>query len=137
MVQEVIQLLREYLAGNLSSEEFVIQYLALARILRDETLAALDKSPKVNQQLERVSMKHHKGKISALEYAEKWKYLTSQLEEVRVKPLSKEDEVLSHLFVEADAYREDPEEREEGLHIGDAELRAEVQKALEMLDTCS
>lgn len=132
-MQEIKQLLREYIIGSNSSEEFVIRYLALARNLRDETLMALDKSPEIKEQLDQLLVKRSKGTISELEYEEKWIYLTNQLEKVRVKPNSKEEKILSHLFVEADAYRENSEDREPGLHIGDTELKAEVQKALAIL----
>lgn len=133
-MQEIKQLLNKYLQGGISSEDFVIKYLALARILRDETLAALSKSPEIDEQLDWLLEKRFKEAISKSEYEEKWTYLTNQLVPVRVKPYSNEEKILSHLFVEADAYRENPEERESKLHIGDTELKAEVQKALEMLN---
>lgn len=133
-MQEIKQLLNKYLQDGISSEDFVIKYLALARILRDETLAALSKSPEIDEQLNWLLEKRFKEAISKSEYEEKWTYLTNQLEPVRVKPYSNEEKILSHLFVEADAYRENPEERESKLHIGDTELKAEVQKALEMLN---
>jgi hypothetical protein len=133
-MQEIKQLLENYLAGKVDSENFVIQYLSLARLLRDETQAALDKFPGLSDQLSGLFVKRFEGLISQQEYDEKWHQLTSQLGEIRVKPGSKEDEILSHLFVEADAYREDPESRDEGLHIGNIELKEEVVKALQMLE---
>ncbi|MCA9887812.1 MAG: hypothetical protein KC546_05545 [Anaerolineae bacterium] len=132
-MQEIKHLLHDYIVGGLSSEEFVIRYLALARSLRDETLMALDNFPDIKEKLHRLSLENYKGTISELDYGEKWVYLTDQLGAVRIKPYSDEEKILSHLFVEADAYRENPEDREPGLHIGDTELRAEVQKALELL----
>lgn len=132
-MQEVKQLLREYIVGDVSSEEFVIRYLALVRNLRDETLSALNRSPELKEQLDRLYTEYLKGEISEVAYKEKWRYLTNQLGELRLKPYSHEEKIISHLFVEADAYRENPEFREEGLHIGDTELQAEVQKTLDML----
>lgn len=129
---EIKQLLENYLAGKIDSENFVIQYLALARQLRDETHEALNKYPELRDQLSQLFVKRFEGLISQQEYGQKWHQLTSKLD-IRVKPASAEEGILSHLFVEADAYREDPEDREEGLHIGNIELREQVIKALQML----
>ncbi|MAU10070.1 MAG: hypothetical protein CL607_09635 [Anaerolineaceae bacterium] len=134
-MQEIKQLLHDYIVGVVSSEEFVIQYLALARTVRDKTWMVLDKSPEVKEQLYQLSVDRFEEKISELEYQQKWEYLTNQLEKVSVKPYSKEEKILSHLFVEADAYKENPEDREAGLHIGETELRTEAQKALDVLNS--
>lgn len=132
-MEQVKQLLRDYLDGKLTSEEFAIQYLKLARKLRDETRESLNQLPGLRQKLDQLFADRFNQVISESEYENRWHDLTGPLSGVTVKPFSEEDEILSHLFVEADAYRDNPADRQAGLHIGEDELRIQVAKALERL----
>ena len=132
-MEEIKQLLRDYLAGNLDSEEFVVQYIDLSRKIWDEQRVGLNKKPRIRDQFDQLVATRDKGAISQRKYLEKWKLLAAQIEEIELKPYSKHDEVISQLRDKADAYREDPAERVVGVHIGDAELKAEVEKALNLL----
>lgn len=132
-MDEMRQLLRDYLDGKLASEDFVMQYIKLADQIRDEVWQAFDKKPWIKEEIRKLAKQLSQGQITSQACFEERERLVSQLEPTRVVPFSREDEVLSHLYVEADAYEEDPQYRVEGLNIGEDELRAEVQKALDVL----
>ncbi len=133
-MEEMRQLLQDYLDGKLPSEQFVLQYIRLAGKFRDEQYEFIAKSPALGEQLRALFRQKIRGEISEENYQAKWHPLIDLLGPVTLKPYSKADEALSHLFVEADAYRENPEHREPGLNIGDEELRAVVEETLKSLD---
>jgi hypothetical protein len=132
-MDEIKQLLRDYLAGMLDSEEFVVQYLSLAQKLWDVQRVGLNRKSRIRDQFDQLVAQRDKGAISQRKYLEKWKLLAAQIEEVELKPYSKEDQTLSHLWNVGNNYREDPKERQAGGYIGDDDLRAEVEKALDQL----
>ncbi|MBA3867564.1 MAG: hypothetical protein H0X30_00265 [Anaerolineae bacterium] len=139
-MNEIKRLLNDYLNGLIPSKDFVTQFLALAGRFRDEALDLLSKNPELSTKLEKLFAKHVEGTISESEYQEQWQNLivqTKQGAEISIKPYSLEEEIISHLFVEADAYREDPKDRRKGLNIGDDELRTEVERTLEALNKSS
>ena len=133
-MEKVKQLLLAYLDNEISSEQFVMRFLDVWRKMRDEIYAALEIQPHLKQEYNKLGEKYHAGKISQADYLLKVQELIPSIANCEMKPNSKEDEILSHLMVEADAYREIPEDRQAGLHIGDAELRDEVLKALQQLE---
>jgi hypothetical protein len=132
-MEKVKQLLQAYLNEELTSEEFVTQFLNLWRKMRDEVYVALEIRPNLKHKYNKLSERYHAGKISQADYLLKLQELIPSIANCEMKPNSKEDEILSHLMVEADAYRENPEDRQAGLHIGDAELKDEALKALQLL----
>ncbi len=96
-MEQVKQLLRDYLDGKLTSEEFAIQYLKLARKLRDETYEALNQIPGLRQEFDQLFADRFNQVISESEYEKRWCDLTESLSGVTVKPFSEEDEIC-HIF---------------------------------------
>ena len=132
-MDEMRQLLRDYLDGKLASTDFVMRFFKIAQPMRDEVWRLVDKAG-ISEALTELTKQRIPDQISVEAFTEQWYELMSKVEgPSELLPHSKEQEVLSHLFVEADAYEEDPAERVEGLNIGEDELRAEVQKALDVL----
>jgi hypothetical protein len=132
-MEQVKQLLRDYLAGKMRSQTFVRQYSALFRQLKDEAAQAVQNVPGLKKQLDDLCAAFDKGKLSQRTFDENCQRLVAQIGDVTLKPCSMEEDILTHLRIETEAYRRDPAERLEGWHVGGDELRAEVKKALILL----
>jgi hypothetical protein len=74
------------------------------------------------------------GAISAAQYSDLVRQQYALLDGVRLRPDSPQAQALDQLYVEADAYRDEPETQAEPSISAD-ELHASVRRALEVLET--
>ncbi len=130
-MEAVLQLLNDYVSGLISVEDFVGDYLQLWREIRDEQWSAINSCPGLKENLNKLGEDRFAGRMSVDEYVEASNRLLEPVTDCRVRPLSRESEIISHLMVEADAYEADPETRREyPQYIGEEELLVEVKKGL-------
>ena len=132
-MKQIIQLMEDYLADQIDAEPFIIQYISLVREIRDMLWDVTEKNPKITNKLEHLLSKRERGKISDERHKTEWDKLVQQLDDIPVYPYSKEEQAMMHLFVEADAYRDDPTERIKNLHIDEDELKTVVRQTLDIL----
>jgi hypothetical protein len=123
---EVVELLEGFVNGRTDPAAFVASYGLLWRRIRQEQDDALAPSAPTLQQSRSELVASH---ISAEEYARRVEQVYAALPPLPVAPGSSIDVLLSHLFVEADAYEGDPTARE-SYQIDDATLREEASKVL-------
>ncbi|MBI1279780.1 MAG: hypothetical protein GC179_16755 [Anaerolineaceae bacterium] len=130
-MDEVIQLMQLLVDGHIDYDTFAGDYITLGREIRDEQWTALETSglKRESDELGRLVLA---GLISKEEFGKRNKALWDQVEGERIKGLSRESEIIAHIFVEADAYESDPQQRTY-YQIGEQELLAEVRKALDEL----
>jgi hypothetical protein len=129
-MEHIITLLGDYVEGKVSSATFVDQYMKAWKELRDEVSERIESIPGLPEQIAELSKRRLDKRISGEDFKRQHQKLVAQIGETRLKPFSEVDAILSHLFVESDAYREDPEDREPGFNIGEDELVAEAKTAL-------
>jgi hypothetical protein len=123
-------LLRTFLDGHFEPDEFVDLFFTQARVLRELSWHLV----KANPSFEQILKAFTERKISSVQFEnERAKFVTS-FGDAEFIPFSKKEEALDHLWVEVDAYRSDPAERELGLHIGEDELRQVVEETLAILE---
>lgn len=132
-MDEVIRLMQLLVDGQIDCDTFARDYIKLGREIRDEQWAALETSglKRESDELGRLVLA---GLISKEEFGKRNQALWDQVKGERIKGLSRESEIIAHIFVEADAYESDPQKRTH-YQIGEQELLTEVRKALKELKT--
>jgi hypothetical protein len=129
-MDELLELLEYFVLGKLSASDFVKRYSVLWREISDEQRHALNTSPNVKQAYERLWLKRDFRLIDDAQFEREARKLFAQ--SCRITPGSKADRTINHLMIEADAYVADAAERS-SYQLGEAELLAEAQKALDEL----
>lgn len=132
-MEKIKSLLKDFLDGKLKPMDFVDQYLAYARFIRDEQTSFLAGHPLISLALQKLALRYYKHNMPEDEYFEKVDHLLSTFE-LRVPPYSRQEVIISHLFVEADAYRDPDDYPDPPLTIDEKTLRDEVQKGLDELN---
>jgi hypothetical protein len=122
-------LLRTFLDGHFEPDEFVDLFFTQASVLRDLVWSIIKTHPTFGP----ISQAFKERKIGVQEFEAQQSNFLASLDETQ-RTLIDADRPLSHLWVDADAYRSDPDEREPGLHIGDDELRQVVEETLAILE---
>ena len=129
-LNEVRTLLRDFLDEKISAGEFETAFFPAVRILWDISQELVNADPDFAGVYRTVI----EGSITPEEFAVQCKDFMAGLAGIEYIPFSEKDEALGHLWVEVDAYREDPSEREQGFHIGEDELRQVVRETLAILE---
>jgi hypothetical protein len=132
--EQIVVTMREYLLGTLNPQQFVERYGQLWRAIRDQQIASIEGQEEIGTALQELKAQILAGVISPDEYQLASSELFARVEGVSVAPGSAPDEILSHLFVEANAYEEDPEFRE-SYQIDEDALRSAVFEAFESLSS--
>jgi len=129
-MEPFLLLLQNFLARNISTEEFVQEYMKLWRSLRDEQYQLADRQiPDFNDRQATIVKEHIAKKTSNDEFGAQFRALFQGVQGYKIPPFSEESKILSHLFVEADAFNPDSATRRRG-DIGEEELRKSVEDAL-------
>lgn len=129
-MEDILELLEQFTAGKVSAADFARRYSILWREVSDEQRHALNNTPEVKQAYERLWLQRDFKLINEAQFEGEARKLFAGL--CRVVPGSKPDRVINHLMIEADAYVPDAAERSP-YQLGEAELLAEAQKALDEL----
>jgi hypothetical protein len=108
----------------------VTRYSILWREISDEQRHVLDTRPKIKQGYERLWLQRDFRMINDVQFEQEAKKLFGRA--CRVTPGTQADKVVNQLKVEADAYEPDAAQRQP-YQLGEAELLAEAQKALDAL----
>ena len=130
--EHVLASMQEFLRGTLNPQHFVERYAELWRAIRDQQIRAIDSQEEVRDALQELKAQVIAGVISPDEYQRASSEQFALVKDVSVAPGSDPDRILSNLFVEADAYEEDPEYRE-SYQIDEGALRSAVLEALRCL----
>mgnify|MGYP001358371428 CR=1 FL=1 len=102
-MDEVIQLMQSLVDGQIDYDTFAGDYITLWREIRDEQWAALEASG-LRGEWDKLGNQISSKLISKEEYGQRTKALWDQIQGERIKGLSREGEIISHIMVEADAY---------------------------------
>ncbi len=129
-MQEIINLLKKFISEAILPDAFVLRYMELWKSIRDEQDEAIQAQPGLHESFQALANDLFLGKITKDAYERQWQKLAKKATGCRVRPGTQLDEILSHLFIEADAYCGEPEFREP-YQISEVELRKETKKALE------
>jgi hypothetical protein len=129
---DIVGLMRAFDENRLSAQDFVEQYSDLWNALAREQDDAIARNPDVARALSELRDKHNFAEITDAAYSERVQQQYALLEGLRLRPGTDRSRTLSHVFVEADAYREDAEAG--GIHATADELHEEVRKGLEALE---
>jgi hypothetical protein len=129
-MEEILELIEQFIVGKLSAADFARRYNILWREVSDEQRHALNTTPEVKQAYERLWLQRDFRMINEAQFEQEARKLFRDL--CRVVPGSKTDRIINHLMVEAEAYVPDAAERT-SYQLGEAELLAEAQKALDEL----
>jgi hypothetical protein len=133
-LRDIHALLRAFDNSALSAAQLVERYMALWRELVDEQDTAIAAHPAIGDALNDLRQRLSDGAISAAQYADLVRQQYALLDGVRLRPDSPEAQALDQLYVEADAFRDEPETQAEPSISAD-ELHASVRRALEVLET--
>lgn len=131
-MQEILKLLQDFLKDSITAAEFADRYMDFWKAFREEQFATINAQPGLAQTIKGLEGDFLAGQISEDAYLSRLQALYDGVPGWRVKPGSEADRILSHLFVESDAYESDPEQRAT-YQIDEVALRSEVKKALEVL----
>ena len=129
-MEDILELLEQFIAGKLPAADFARRYSVVWREVSDEQRHALNTSPEVKQAYERLWLQRDFRMINEAQFEQEARKLFRDL--CRVVPGSKTDRIINHLMIEADAYVPNAAERNT-YQLGEAELLAEAQKALDEL----
>lgn len=130
--EQILERMQEFLRGTLNPQQFVERYAELWRAIRDQQIGAIDNQEDVREALQELKAQRIAGAISPDDYFQASSELFASVKNAPVAPGSEPDRILSHVFVEAGAYEEDPEFREP-YQIDEDALRSAVLEALQNL----
>jgi hypothetical protein len=129
-LEQIKTLMRDFLDRKISAGEFEMVFFPTTRVLWNISEQIMDADP-----IFAPIWKAFTGRsMSSEEFESHQKSFIARWAGISHIPLSEKDKALSHLWVEVDAYRADPQDREPGLHIGEEELRQVVQETLMILN---
>jgi hypothetical protein len=128
-MQKLISLLKHFVSGTIDADEFVRRYMEQWKMIRGEQDEAIRTEPGLFDAFRNLENELFEEVITKAEYQRRWKKLSENVNGCEVLPGTRMDEILSHLFVEADAYCGEAEFRDR-YQIGEAELRVEVKKVV-------
>jgi len=132
-MEPFLLLLQNFLARNISPEEFVREYIKLWYRLQDEQDQLADRQiPDLKDREATIIKEHLAKKTSNDEFSDQFRALFQGVQGYTIPPFSKEAQILSHLFVEADAFNPDSATRRK-CDIGEEELRKSVEDAFREL----
>ncbi len=130
----ILKLMTTFGEGKLDAPAFTKRYIKLWNKLVDEQNAAIARHPLISQKLNELQEMHRNGEISSERYSEAVQEQYALLPNTTVRPGSKVSEILDHIFVEVDSYRENEDEAISPYITAD-ELHEAVTQALNDLAT--
>jgi hypothetical protein len=132
-LQDILNVMVAFRDNRLTPAQFVTDYMAHWKALRDEQDRAIARHPTVGPALRSLSEKFQSNVITPEHYWEGVQEQYARLDDVRLRPGSNAAEILDHVFLEADAYREEPDAPGEPYISGD-DLHETVRQALHDLN---
>lgn len=125
----VIQAIDDFVCGRSDADTFVEAYSRLWQRIRQQQTQALASTPDSAAAVQQARLDAAAGRISPEEYVQRVRHAYAALPPMAIAPGTPVDELLSHLFVEANAYESDPQAREP-YQIDSAALLEEARKVL-------
>jgi len=132
MREKAIEIMQMFLREAMPPHEFISKFFDLWHEIRDQQDEAIERQGDIRQALRQLDEDILAETISPEEYEQSAHEQLAKVRGASVRPGSSTDRILSHVFVEADAYEEDPELRDL-YQIDEYTLREVVREALEDL----
>lgn len=130
-MEKVKYLLQDFLREKIPASVFVVLFLELVRNLKNHTDKIVDEKPELVKQSRDLLHRKAESAIANNEY-HKIRLKLNQEFGGQYIPYSMEQQILDHLWVEADTFYENPLDREV-YQIGETELRNVVRESLDKL----
>lgn len=130
-MEKLKRLMSELISGNLKAKDFADQYIKHMNTIRNNQNAFLAFNPEISLSLKVLQEQIIQGKLSRDEFFSETNKLLKDVQ-LSVLPYTEQSEILAHIYVDADAYR-DPDEEPEAWNSDEKTLIEEVEKALKRL----
>lgn len=131
-LREVVDVMTAYRDAQITPDEFIERFSALHYAMMREQDAAIAAHPVVAPKLAELREQLRYDEVTTDGYLEKVRALYDMLPPMKLRPGSREAVILDHVFVEADAYRDEIDEDDDQFITAD-ELREVVRQALDDL----
>jgi len=109
-LRDMLKLMADFQADKLSATAFSERYTRLWKKLIQEQDKAIERQPAVSQTLQELREMNQNGEITPDRYAQRVQEQYALLQDISIAPGSKVSEILDHVFVIVDAYRDDTDD---------------------------
>jgi hypothetical protein len=133
-LRDMLKLMADFQADKLSATTFSERYTRLWKKLINEQDEAIERQPAVSRTLQELRDMNHNGEITPDRYAQRVQEQYALLQGVSIAPGSKVSEILDHVFVTVDAYRDDTDDTSDFYKTAH-DLHETVYEALKNLKT--